>query len=165
MHVSPYSKASHMLCWDDAPNLIFCIKCEGCFWQRVRGHGHKGLIDAVRSSSNHPYISKEGYEALKQQWMSLTVAHHPICRGERVPEIWYFAWNSGVVFGRKYIKLTTRGTSMVTEALSMVLTYLSKVTKYSSGNGCHLSQCSILFVVLKGCIKSDIMHQIWKSFS
>ncbi len=51
------------------------------------GPDHEVLVDAVQRSSNHPYISKEGYETLKQQWVSLLKAHQqPISRAERVSE-------------------------------------------------------------------------------
>ena len=48
---------------------------------------HKVLTDAVRNSSNNSYTSREGYETLDQQWMSLLAAQHPITSAEKKPEI------------------------------------------------------------------------------
>ena len=48
---------------------------------------HTGIVYSVRSSLNHHYISKEDYETLEQQWMSLLIAHPHIYHVERVPEI------------------------------------------------------------------------------
>ena len=53
------------------------------------------------SPSNLAYHSKEGYDILNQQLVSLLAAHHHISPAERIPEIWYFAWKSRVVIGRK----------------------------------------------------------------
>ena len=32
LDVSPCSTSSHFLCWEGAQNLIWCMKCESCFW-------------------------------------------------------------------------------------------------------------------------------------
>ena len=43
----------------------------------------KGVVEATRSSSQYPYISKEGYETLEHQCMSHIAAHHSISFEER----------------------------------------------------------------------------------
>ncbi len=48
---------------------------------------YQGLVDATKSFSNHPHMFEECYGALKQQWMSLLAAQHPIPLAERVPQI------------------------------------------------------------------------------
>ena len=48
---------------------------------------HTGIVYSVRSSSSRPYMSKEAYETVKQQWMSLLAAYPDISCVERVPEI------------------------------------------------------------------------------
>ena len=76
------------------------MKIESCFqyeWHRV---DHKGHVDANRSSSIHPHTSKERYETLKQQCMSLLVAQHPNFCAERVPWGWHFAPNLRVICSR-----------------------------------------------------------------
>ena len=49
------------------------------------------LLDAAMSSSNHPYISKECYDILQQQYMSIIAAHPHDSYAERLPEILNFA--------------------------------------------------------------------------
>ena len=46
---------------------------------------YHGLIDATKSVFNHPYMHKECFGTLKQQWMYLVVAQHPVPPTERVP--------------------------------------------------------------------------------
>ena len=56
----------------------------------MHGMNHKGLVDAVRRSS-HPYhASKEAFEILQQQWMSLLSAQYDISNADGVPQIWHF---------------------------------------------------------------------------
>ena len=50
----------------------------------------KGLLDTIRSSSHTPYVSKEGYGTLQQQWVSLCAAQYHISHDERVTQIWRF---------------------------------------------------------------------------
>ena len=57
------------------------------------------LIDAVKSSSLLPYVSRDGFETLKQPWLFLLAVQHPICRSERVPQIWHFVYNLRVNIG------------------------------------------------------------------
>ena len=77
--------------------LLFYIKFESWFWQKLHGVDHKVFIYPVQSSSNHAHTSEEGWKIFKQQWMSLNVSHHPISCAERVPEVLYFTWNLRVV--------------------------------------------------------------------
>ena len=58
-----------------AEKQILCITVESCFGQKWHHVDHMGVVYSTKSSVNHHYISKEGYETLKQQWMSLLVAH------------------------------------------------------------------------------------------
>ena len=48
---------------------------------------NEGLLVDARSSLIHTYMSKEGYETLKQQWIALLAEEHSICHAERVPQI------------------------------------------------------------------------------
>ena len=66
--------------------------------EMTHGWPQGACIYPVWSSCEHPYTSKEGYETLKQQWMSLFTAHHHISSAERVPIIWYFAWSKSKSF-------------------------------------------------------------------
>ena len=62
----------------------------------------QGPLYAVRSSSKHHYTFEKCYETRRQQWMCFLVAEHLISCADRVPKIWYFAWNLGVVLCRKW---------------------------------------------------------------
>ena len=69
---------------------IFYVKFESKPWQEMHGMNHKGLVDAVRRSS-HPYhTSKEAFEILQQQWMSLLLTQYDISNADGVPQIWHF---------------------------------------------------------------------------
>ena len=46
-----------------------------------------GVAYSTMSSYTYPYASKEGYESLEQQWMSLLVSYLLIFPAEKVPEI------------------------------------------------------------------------------
>ena len=70
---------------------------------------NKGLVYAIRSSSNYPRIYKEGHVSLKQQCMPLVAAHRTICCAEKVPKIRYFMRNVTVIFGRNDTVFTIRG--------------------------------------------------------
>ena len=50
----------------------------------------KGLVYDVISFSVLLYVSKEGYEALQWQWVSLITAWCLMMHAERVPKIPYF---------------------------------------------------------------------------
>ena len=117
--------------------------------------------DTIRSSFNQPYRCNEGFETLNHQWVSLLAAQHPISSAERVRKIWYFTWNSGLVFSRNHTVWTIRGLCMLFEALSSIVLYLTKDITHSSTNGWHSLQHSIPFLVLRGCPKSDILYEIW----
>ena len=71
------------------------------------------IICGSQMLSKAPIINivylKKGYATLKQQWMSCFTAHHLISCAERVPEIWYFAWNLRVVFGRNDTRVDHEG--------------------------------------------------------
>ena len=84
MGIAPYDTPSHCLCLSGTPKCIFCFKFESIFQQNRHSVDHKGIIYAVRFPFNHSYTSKEGYETLKQQWMSLIITHHHISCAEMV---------------------------------------------------------------------------------
>ncbi len=66
------------------------MKVKSKTWQEWHGVSHKGLVDAIRRSS-HPYhASKEAFEILQQQWMSLLAAQYDISNADGVPQIWHF---------------------------------------------------------------------------
>ena len=109
MIISPYITTHHFLCWKRAKNLIFWMTYEGCYWQKWHSVSHKGLLYAVRSTSNYLSVYKWGYETLKRQWMSFLIAPHPISPVEWVPQITCFAWNLRGVFGRNDTMWTLRG--------------------------------------------------------
>ena len=56
---------------------LFLVEMTPCEPQEV--------VYSVKSSSNHPYISKKGYETLEQQCMPLLVAYPHISHADRVP--------------------------------------------------------------------------------
>ena len=62
----------------------------------------QGPLYAVRSSSKHHYTFEKCYETRRQQWMYFLVTEQLISCADRVPKIWYFAWNLGVVLCRKW---------------------------------------------------------------
>ena len=51
------------------------------------------LEGAVGSSSNYPYISREGCETITQQWVLLLAAQHPISFEERGTDTLTFSVN------------------------------------------------------------------------
>ena len=67
------------------------------------------IKDAVSSSSSIPYTSKEGYETLHQQCVSLLTTQHPISHAMRVPQISYFACNLRVNLGKNGKGWTIKG--------------------------------------------------------
>ena len=124
---------------------------------------YKVLVDAVRCSSKHPHISKEGYEPLKQQWMSLLATPHFISYAERVPPppTWYFAY---IKFEDCFYNIdmvwTIWGLHILPWALILILMHLRKVMSHLSSNGC-LSLCHIfLFSLRRRYLKYNILHRI-----
>ena len=161
MEVCPYGKVSNYPCWEDAQNLIFCITFEIRFGQTWHGVNHKDPIYHISTSSYHPYTTKGGYGPLKQQCMSLLAEQYPISPAERAPEIWHFTWNLRVLLGRNDTVLTIRGLCMQAETPILICVHLRNDMKYSSSNGCLSLQHSIPYPVLRGCPKSDILHENW----
>ncbi len=129
---------------------ILLHKNESYFWQKWHSVDHKGLVDAVRSSSNYPYTSKKDHEILKQQWMSLLVAHHPLSHTERVPEIWYISWKLMIAFGRNDTVWTIRGLLMLFKTSWSIIMKIKKVMKHSICDGCLPFQHSIPFPLPRG---------------
>ncbi len=121
-------------------------------------------VYAVWSSYEASWTSNEGSETLKQQWMSLITAHHHISSAERVPQTWYIAWKLRVILGKNDTCLTIRCLYMLSEAPMKLPRHLMKVMNHSSSNGCLSLQRSITFPVLRGCPKSDILHENWELF-
>ena len=165
MAVSPCSTVSHLMCWEGTPNLGIVVKFESRRWWKWYSATHKWLVNAVKSISHLPYTSKEGYETLKQQWLSLLAMHYHICCAERVPQIWKFVWNLRVSIGRNDTVQHINGWWMLSEASPICLVHLRKVVKHSSSNGCLSLQYSITFVVLRGYPKSGNLCEIWESTS
>ena len=162
MDVSSYSTAFHFLCWEGAQNLIFSyMKFEISFQKEWHSVEYKAFTDATKRLFNPSHISKQVDDSLNHQWVSLLAAQHPISSAERVRKIWYFTWNSGLVFSRNHTVWTIRGLCMVFEALPIIVLYLTKDITHSSTNGWHSLQHSIPFLVLRGCPKSDILYEIW----
>ena len=84
MYISLCSAASHLGCREGTQKLTFCsIKCESYFGQKGHNVDHMEVVYSVRSSSIHPYISRDAYGILEQQWMSLPATHPHIPRTER----------------------------------------------------------------------------------
>ena len=71
-----------------------------------------------KSCPNPFHISKEDYESLQQQWMSLLAVYHPFSGAERVPKIWYFVYYLRVVdLGINDTLQTKRDSQMLSEGL------------------------------------------------
>ena len=85
--VSTHITAYYFGLWEGAKSIKFCMKFESVFWQKWHDNDHKGLINDTMTSFNHPYTSMVGYEALKQQWVSLPKVQHPVYQAERMPNI------------------------------------------------------------------------------
>ena len=133
------------------------MKFDVCYWQKWHVVYHKGLIYAIRSSSNHPNTFKEWFEIVKQQWVSLLVAQHHIPYAERVPENWNVAWNLRFVVGRNDILWIMRGSYILSKAPLTIFTHLRKAMKHFIDNRyLSLHQHSSTFPVLWGCPKSQI---------
>ena len=87
--LSSHSTVSHLLCWEGTPNLEICVKFESQHRSKWYSATHKWLMNAVKSFSHLPYASKEGYETLKQQWLSLLAVQYHICCAVRGnPKSW-----------------------------------------------------------------------------
>ena len=165
MDDSPYTTASLFPSWGGAQNWIFCVKFESYFWQICHDMDHKVLLFDVWISFNHAYMSKQGYETIKQQWLSLLATQHPISRTEGVPKSWYFWWNLRVNFGRNDNVWTIWGLYILAKAVLIILIHLRRVMGYLSSNGCLSLQHSIPSPVRRGCHKVDILPKIGESFS
>jgi len=166
MDVSPDSTKLHFSCKEGTQKLICFIKFGSYLGQKWHDVDHLGAVYSIRSSSNHPYISEEGYMTLEEQCMSLIVAHPRISGAERVPDIWYFAWNLRVVFGRKWDDVDHK--VLVDDDRS------SSNHPYRSEEGGYWSlkqQCVSLLDAhypiscTERIPKSDIFHEIWELFS
>ena len=64
--------------------------------QKYHGVDHKRLVDSVRGSSYLPYTSKEAYEILQNQWMTLIAVLHIFYIRIEYPKsgILYAIWES-----------------------------------------------------------------------
>ena len=136
------------------PNLEICVKYESQHWLKWYSATHKWLVNAVGSFSHMPYAYKEGYETLKQQWLSLPTVQYHICCAEREPQIWKLVWNLRVDIGGNDTVQHINGWWMLAEASPICLTHLRKVMKHSNSNGCLSLQYSITFAVLRWYPKS-----------
>ena len=78
------------------PGLIWCSKLvillQMIEFVLIKGPciDHKGIRNAVKGSSDNVHIPKEGYKALKQQWMSIFLPQHHISWADLVPKIGIF---------------------------------------------------------------------------
>ena len=59
------------------------MKLWSYFPQKLHSIDHNWLVDAVRSSFNHPYISDEYYKTLEQQCMAIIAAQQQVSFEER----------------------------------------------------------------------------------
>ena len=75
-------------CWEGICVLTFYMKFECYSWQEWNNVDHNELVYAFWTSYNHLKTSKERYETLKQQWISLLAAKHPISNADKVSVIW-----------------------------------------------------------------------------
>ena len=75
-------------------------------WHRIT---IRGFVDAVSSSYNHSYISKESCEILKHQWLSLLTVQYPVFSAERVAKTRYFAWSLILVSCRNNMMWIMKG--------------------------------------------------------
>ena len=121
------STSSHYLCWDGNWNLMYFMKFDSCFWKKWHGVDHKGLLYAIWSSSTHPYTSKEGYETVKQQCMSLVAVQQPIFPFWEGAQHLIFCMKLRLVFVRNDMVFSTRGTYMLMKAPPILITHLSKI--------------------------------------
>ena len=121
MNVSPCNTPPHFMFWEGAHNLIFCMEFDICYWQKWYDVDNKGLPYDIKSAFNDIYILRECQETLKQQWVSLLIAHHPIFCVRSVPKIWHFAWNLGWFVGGNDTLWTRKGLYMLSEAHPLIL--------------------------------------------
>ncbi len=101
--------------------------------------------------SIHHYTSNDGNETLKQQWMSLHTAHHPISLAHMGIKMCYFASNMRVIFKEMTLFLTIRGSCMPPEALLTILIWERIVVEHSSSNECLSLRKSSTFSGLTFC--------------
>ena len=142
----------------------FLWQLESPPWQKWYDMNYQGILDAVGSSSHPPYTSKEGYEPIHQQWVSLLVAQHPISLLDKVSLILYFMWNLRDYLDRNGMVWTIRGSMMLPEATPTFLMHPRKVMNHFNNNGCLFSQYSIPFPGLIRYPKScSIVCVIWES--
>ena len=108
--ISIHCIAIHLLCIYGTQSQAFCTQFESWLRQKWHGVNHTGLVDSVKTSYHSRYASKEVYNTLQQQWMSLlTMAYHFSCRNcnqnlviciefESGPQQkWHFVNHKGVV--------------------------------------------------------------------
>ena len=70
MNASPHGIASHFLCRDAPPNLVFCEQFGVQPLQKWYDVNHKRLKVAGRSSSHLSNTCEKAHEILQQQWVS-----------------------------------------------------------------------------------------------
>ena len=116
-----------------------------------------------KATHHLPYTSKEGYETLEQQWISLLLTPHSISCDEGVPRNQQFAWNLSVNRGRIGMVLARRGLLMLSQAHPTLFIHLRKVMDHFSSNGYLSSEHNISFFILRGYPKSSILCEIWMS--
>ncbi len=90
MYTSPCSISPPLPCRDSTPNLAVCMQFESRPQQIWYAVNYMGLLGSVKSSSDLNYTSKERYETLQQQYISLIAAYYPFPPVERVLQIWHF---------------------------------------------------------------------------
>ena len=163
MGTYPYSISPHFPFWEAIPNIIFCVQFESWPQQKWHNMNHKELKGALKSYPHLPYTSKECYETLEQQWISLLLTPHSISCDEGVPRNQQFAWNLSVNRGRIGMVLARRGLLMLSQAHPTLFIHLRKVMDHFSSNGYLSSEHNISFFILRGYPKSSILCEIWMS--
>ena len=114
----------------------FVSNSEGQPWQKWHDVNHWGFKVVGRSSSHLSYTSKEHYEILHKQWVSLLVAHHPISCADMVSKIQYSGCNWRIDLGRNSMTKTIRGLLMLPEASPNLIVHLRKDMSPFSSNWC-----------------------------
>ncbi len=150
-------------CKEGTRNLVLCVQFEARHQCECHNVNNNGCIDALKSSSDLTYTSKEGYETLHQQYIPLLTVYCPASNTWRVPQIWHFVCNLRV---NVYINSTIwfiRGQYMVSKASTICFMNTRKDMKHFISNEYLSLQHSIPFLVLIGYPKSGFLYIIWES--
>ena len=109
------------------------------------------------------YGSMKDYEILRPKWIPLLATQHPIFQSKRVPQIWQFAHNLRVLLGGHGTMWTMRSYYVLSKAPLTFTIHLRRIMKYFSSNGYLSWQDIIIFPLLRGYPKSDMLMQFESS--